>query len=197
MNKKQTTVLWLIGILCIFVFFMAFPRNFQGEEHDYAFNKMCAYATNLLMTVPAILIIGGLLIYLLKDKPKFDRETLPKVLVVDDEGSVLRILELLLEKMGYRALTALRAEAIMPILEKESVVFILLDIRLPGRSGLDILKEIKQRYPDLPVIMLTSLGYDDEAVAEARSLGAAGYVKKTASFRALKQTIGNVLLNVP
>ena len=62
MNKKQTIVLWLVGILCVIAFYGAFPRDFRGGGEDYAFNKLSAYATNLLTVVPAILIIGGVLL---------------------------------------------------------------------------------------------------------------------------------------
>jgi DNA-binding NarL/FixJ family response regulator len=54
--------------------------------------------------------------------------------------------------------------------------------------------QAKREHPDIPVIMLTALGCDDNAVKESIGLGASGYVSKTSGFRGLKEVIDNVML---
>jgi DNA-binding NtrC family response regulator len=142
--------------------------------------------------IPPIMLIGGISILILRNK-MINVGGFRKALALDDDIRILKLLEALLAKIGYRALTVTTRESALELLKKEQVDFVLLDICLPGDSGLDILKEIKQVYPHLPVIMLTTLGYDDKALKEALSRGASGYVSKTCSFQELKAVISRAL----
>ena len=68
------------------------------------------------------------------------------------------------------------------------LVVVLSDINMPNMDGLTLLREIKQRWPDLPVMMVTAYG-DDERRRQARERGAAEFITKPVDFEALKQQL--------
>jgi DNA-binding NarL/FixJ family response regulator len=68
-------------------------------------------------------------------------------------------------------------EELLPLLEKQCWSILVLDINMPGRSGLDALKDIKALYPDLAVLILSMYGEDQYGIRAIRA-GAAGYLKK-------------------
>lgn len=115
------------------------------------------------------------------------------VLIVDDNIEILKLLKKVLETKKWRVFTVPTGESALAVLAKEKIDLILLDIRLPGKSGLDILKEIKEKYPNTAVIMITGFGYNDELVNESVRLGAAGYVSKGMPMNELLEAINNVL----
>lgn len=121
-------------------------------------------------------------------------QTKRSMLVLDDEIGVLKFLKEVFEVRGWNVITTPIAASIWPLLEKEKVAVILLDIRLPDESGLDILKELKKRFSDIPVIIYTAFGYEDEKVNEAIKLGASGYVSKSVPITELIEVINNTLI---
>ena len=116
----------------------------------------------------------------------------PAILIVDDEIDILRLFKEVFEIRGWRVFSAPTGLAAMSILEKEKISVMLLDIKLPGASGIEILSQITSKYPTLPIIMVTALGYEDELVNKAFRLGASGYISKTAPIRELIEAIKNV-----
>ncbi|MBI2456494.1 MAG: response regulator, partial [candidate division NC10 bacterium] len=100
-----------------------------------------------------------------------------RILVVDDEESVRWALRKALERASYRVDLAADGPAGLQAAEDPGVDLALLDVRLPGRDGLDVLREIRKRRPDLPVIMMTAYGTLQVAV-EAMRLGAYDYIGK-------------------
>jgi len=101
-----------------------------------------------------------------------------RVLVVDDDRHILEMMKSVLSKEGYKVTTANSGEIALRTLESETPDTILLDIKMPGMDGFETLKAIKQKSPEIPVIMLTAFGYDDELVDKALKMGAAGYIAK-------------------
>src|ERR1700759_1582335 len=99
------------------------------------------------------------------------------ILVIDDEGGIRESLEVLLSLEGYSVTTAPDGEQGRRTLEMESFDLVLLDLALPGQSGLDLLPQIKERQPDTPVIMITAYGTVDNVV-EAIRAGAENFVQK-------------------
>jgi len=113
---------------------------------------------------------------------------MPRILVVDDEKEIRTLLSRFFTKKNYQVRTAVTAEEAIRILETESMDAVLLDIVLPGMSGLEALSRIRTRWPGLPVVMVS--GQDDEEVAkETLKAGAFDYVVKPLNFDYLERTI--------
>ena len=100
-----------------------------------------------------------------------------RILVVDDEIAIRESLDALLKLEGYTARMAADGEEGLRILDQESFDLVLLDLALPGQSGLELLPQIKERHPDLPVIMITAYGSVDNVVESIRS-GAENFIQK-------------------
>jgi len=101
-----------------------------------------------------------------------------KVLIVDDDKSVRDFLEKFLKQKGYLRVQSVKAgQEALDILEKEDIRLVLLDIKLPGMGGMEVLRKIKEIKKDTGVIMIT--GFPEEATAkEALKLGAYDYIIK-------------------
>jgi DNA-binding NtrC family response regulator len=115
------------------------------------------------------------------------------MMIVDDEVDVLKTFKEVFEPRGWTVFTAPTGSAALTIIEKEAISIVLLDIRLPDTSGIDLLKEIKKKRPDLPVVMVTALGYEDKLVEESIRCGASGYVSKAVSLTELVGAVDNAL----
>jgi two-component system nitrogen regulation response regulator GlnG len=100
-----------------------------------------------------------------------------RILVVDDEESVRWALRKALERADYQVGLAADGPSGLQMAEDPGVDLVLLDVRLPARDGLVVLREIRKRRPDLPVIMMTAYGTLQVAV-EAMKLGAYDYIGK-------------------
>ena len=116
------------------------------------------------------------------------------ILVVDDEIGILKILRDIFEPRGWKVVTAPTGEAAFLNMEKEKIDIILLDIRLPDCSGLEVLKQIKAKYPSIPVIIYTAYGYEDELVNNAIRQGASGYVSKSVPIKELVEVVNNTMV---
>ncbi len=103
--------------------------------------------------------------------------TLPKILLIDDEETNVRVLSMSLRADGYEVLTANSGEEGLDVFEKEAPPIVLTDIKMPGMSGLEVLKSIKARQPDTEVIIITGHGDIDSAI-EALHYGASDFISK-------------------
>ena len=99
-----------------------------------------------------------------------------RVLVVDDDKMNLRRTRLILEKY-YDILTAESGQEALDMIYDEEIDLILLDIEMPGMSGIETFQRMKERGLDIPVIYLTASGYEED-VMNAIRLGAVNYLKK-------------------
>ena len=102
------------------------------------------------------------------------------VLIVDDEKNIRRTLEMVLTGEGYRVTAVATAEEGLELLEREEIDLAILDVKLPGISGIDALKRIRERRqgePQLPVLMISAHATVKRAV-EAVQLGAADFFEK-------------------
>ena len=99
------------------------------------------------------------------------------ILVVDDEEVLQDVLGLLLRKHGYRPIAARSGEEALMILEKEPVDLVLLDLMLPGMSGMEVLRQVRQRDPDQVIIVITAFSSIEGAIAAMRE-GAFHYIPK-------------------
>ena len=100
-----------------------------------------------------------------------------KILVIDDEAGIRESLEVLLTLEGYRVEMAIDGEEGLAMLEQRSYDLVLLDLALPGQTGLELLPQIHERYPELPVVMITAYGTVDNVVEAVRA-GAENFVQK-------------------
>ncbi len=116
-----------------------------------------------------------------------------RVLLVDDHEVVRLGLRALLERYPHLQVVgeAATAEEAVAETERKRPDVVVMDVRLPGRSGVDACREIRARWPDTRVIMLTSYE-DDQALFEAIAAGASGYVLKQIGSEALAQAIETV-----
>ena len=112
-----------------------------------------------------------------------------KILVVDDDESVLKIIQLQLEFGGFSVFTEKSAHGMLLAVSQGDYSAILLDLGLPDMEGLEALKKLKSFKPDLPVITVTG-NHEEEKGRQAMKLGAWDYVTKPIDFKYLK----NVLL---
>ncbi len=100
-----------------------------------------------------------------------------KILIVDDEAFIRENLERVLGEDGYRTLSTDNGEDALALVGEEDFDLVLLDLNLGARSGLDVLRELKEIEPDLLVIIITGYGTVESAV-EALKMGAYDYIKK-------------------
>ncbi|HMD21483.1 MAG TPA: sigma-54 dependent transcriptional regulator [Alloacidobacterium sp.] len=100
-----------------------------------------------------------------------------RILIIDDEASIRESLETLLTLEGYNVETATEGESGLDQIDRASYDLVLLDLALPGKNGLEVLHLIRERHPDLPVIMITAFGTVDNVV-EAIRTGAQNFVQK-------------------
>jgi two-component system sensor histidine kinase/response regulator len=113
---------------------------------------------------------------------------LPQVLVIDDEMGPRESLRMLL-KPNYQVYTADNVEAGLRILREKKPDAVISDIRMPGTSGIDGLRKIREIDPNVAVIMLTGFGALETA-KEALRLGANDYISKPFDAREMREVIG-------
>lgn len=101
-----------------------------------------------------------------------------KILIVDDDLDVLELLKDLFSKKGYDVDCVTSGIEAIDFLDKTAVGAVLLDIKMPELDGIETLGRLKQKKLDIPVVMLTAYGYDDNFINKALELGAAGYISK-------------------
>jgi DNA-binding NtrC family response regulator len=108
----------------------------------------------------------------------------PVILLVDDEDTIRLFLEKTLRDEGYEALTAATGAEALEITRSELPDLVLLDLKLPDMSGLEVLKQIKQEVPEVCVIMLTAFG-DIETAVTAMKKDAFDFVSKPVNLEQL------------
>jgi DNA-binding NtrC family response regulator len=101
----------------------------------------------------------------------------PSVLVVDDDAAMREMIVSLLDEQGFRASGCDGVDEALETLREQPVDAVLSDIRMPGKTGIDLLGEIRELRPEVPVVLMTAFGSIDSAV-EAMRAGAFDYVTK-------------------
>lgn len=116
------------------------------------------------------------------------------ILVVDDEPLVREMLARRLNKQGFNVLTAATANEALSLLNNNEVGIVLLDISMPGKSGIELLPEIKQKWPDTMVIMVTAVS-DIKVAIEAMKKGAYDYIIKPVEYDEMLLSIKRAIEN--
>lgn len=104
-----------------------------------------------------------------------------RILVVDDDESLRRVMQMQLEEAGYEVLVAAQGVNGLNLIEDITPDLVITDLRMPGISGLDLLRKLREAYPETTVIMITAFGTVSTAV-EAMKAGAYDYITKPVDY---------------
>ncbi len=116
----------------------------------------------------------------------------PKILVIDDDASLRRVLEYNLQEAGYAVAVASSGEEGLSLFDEVSPALVITDMKMPGMDGMQVLKAVKERSPETLVIMITAFGTVDIAV-EAMKAGAYDYITKPFNRDELRLTVAKAL----
>ena len=114
-------------------------------------------------------------------------EPTPHILVVDDDELACEQLKAVYNHSRYRVTVAHSAEEALPQLAESDIDLSVIDIRLPGMSGVDLVKHVRVQYPDVPVIVITGQG-DLKTAIDVLKLGASDYFVKPFALTALQES---------
>jgi two-component system, response regulator, stage 0 sporulation protein F len=115
-----------------------------------------------------------------------------KVLIVDDQYGIRVLLQEVLDKEGYTIFQAPNGQTALEIVRKEKPDLVLLDMKIPGMDGLEILRHIRSIEPDTKVIMMTAYGELD-LIKEASTLGALTHFTKPFDIDELRDCVNHYL----
>ncbi len=116
----------------------------------------------------------------------------PSILLVDDEENLRRTLAMILERQGYRIETAATVKEARQRFEASAYDLTFLDLKLPDANGLTLLPELRSRFPDMPVIVLTAHDKLDAAIEAVRQ-GARDYLLKPIDPTLIIQRVKDIL----
>ena len=115
------------------------------------------------------------------------------ILIVDDDESVADLLSADLgEKEGYRCSAVTPGERALERLSTDKIDVMLLDLRLPGISGMDVLGEVKSTHPGTTVIVISAV-WDVQTAVEAMKIGASDYITKPFDLKTVENSVEAVL----
>ncbi|HWC01528.1 MAG TPA: response regulator transcription factor [Methylomirabilota bacterium] len=117
---------------------------------------------------------------------------MPRILIVDDEPAMVRGLDDNLRFEGYQTLVAANGREGLDLAFREGPDLVLLDVAMPGMSGWDVLRALRSKGVDIPVVMLTARGEEADRVL-GLELGADDYITKPFSLRELLARVRAVL----
>jgi two-component system NtrC family response regulator len=100
-----------------------------------------------------------------------------RILIVDDDSAMRQMLQALFQDEGWDAATAESVDSAVALLCEAEYGAVLSDIRMGGRSGLELVAELHRLWPDTPIVLMTAFGSADTE-SEARRAGASGYLSK-------------------
>jgi len=115
-----------------------------------------------------------------------------RVLIVDDEKNIRFTLPLALEPLGVETDTASDGEEALTKLGEKEFDLILLDLKMPGIDGIEVLRRVRKIRPDIPVILITAYGTIEDSV-EAMKIGALDFISKPFSPERIRDLVSRVL----
>ena len=118
-----------------------------------------------------------------------------KILIVDDEVEICEFLEEFFVDRDYEVVTASSGEEALAKIIVEQPDVLLLDVKMPGIDGIEVLKNVKRMYPALKVIMVTAVETADK-IKEALALGADNYITKPLSLEYLERDVEAKLVKI-
>jgi len=115
-----------------------------------------------------------------------------KILVIDDEETILQSVTDILEDEGFKVQTSLNGETALRLMEEGLPDLVLVDIWMPGMDGLEFLRQMKANWPFIPAVIMSGHGTIETAVKATR-LGAYDFMEKPLSYEHLLLTVQNAL----
>jgi DNA-binding NtrC family response regulator len=115
-----------------------------------------------------------------------------RILVVDDDESLRRVMQVQLEDLGYDVATAANGDAALVSLQSSPRELVITDLKMPGMSGIDLLRKVRASFPETIVVVVTAFGTVETAV-EAMKQGAYDYITKPVHPDALELSVGKAL----
>ncbi|MGA7306075.1 MAG: sigma-54 dependent transcriptional regulator [Rhodothermales bacterium] len=116
----------------------------------------------------------------------------PRILVVDDEPSIRRTLREILEYEKYDVEESIDGDQVFDAVKAQRFDLVLLDVKMPKRDGMEVLRVLRNDYPQLPVVMISGHGTIETAV-EATRIGAFDFIEKPPDLNRLLVTVRNAL----
>ncbi len=116
----------------------------------------------------------------------------PGILIVDDEKNIRLTVTRALEPLGYEISSAVNGEEALQKLKEQAFGLILLDLRMPGMDGMEVLRQVVKLRPDIRVIILSAHGTIENAV-EAIKLGAVDFIQKPFAPQELRDIVTQVI----
>lgn len=115
-----------------------------------------------------------------------------QILVVDDEGLVLDSCKMVLEPEGFEVLLVTSADKALKVIKDKKPTLLLVDIKMPEHDGWYLMQQVKEKWPDIPVIVMT--GYPTtETIAESEELGASRFIAKPFTPDELLEAVRQVI----
>ncbi len=115
-----------------------------------------------------------------------------RILVVDDEESIREFLEIMLKKEGYEITLAEDGQKAKDLLAKKTFDMIISDLQMPNVTGIELLRHVKETYPEIVFMLITAFGTTETAV-EAMKMGAYDYLTKPFKIDEVRLNIHNAL----
>lgn len=114
------------------------------------------------------------------------------VLIVDDDDEMRTLVRRTLEFDGFHVTERDRGSKVMEALRGAHVDLLILDNRMPGPNGLDLLPALRREFPDVPVLLITAFG-GRQVAASALRLGAASYLEKPFRLGQLREAVAGLI----
>lgn len=115
-----------------------------------------------------------------------------KILIVDDQPGIRLLLNELFKKEKYMPHLAANGIEALKIFDEEPIDCVLLDMKIPGMNGIEILEQLKAKNAHIPVIMMTAYG-EQELIDEAMQLGASHYFTKPFNIFEVLNEVNSIL----
>ena len=110
------------------------------------------------------------------------------ILIVDDEKNYLLVLKELLGEEGYEVVTAQSASEALDIFQEMELDLVITDMRMPGKSGMELLQKMRFDFPGIPVIVATGVA-DTNVAAECAQLGVVDFIIKPFDLQAVTASV--------
>ncbi|EMR07869.1 Sporulation initiation phosphotransferase F [Bhargavaea cecembensis DSE10] len=115
-----------------------------------------------------------------------------RILIVDDQNGIRLLLEEVFKRDGFKTSVAKNGYEAIERFKDTPPDCVLLDMKMPGMDGIEVLREFKSQRPDIPVFMMTAYG-EQEQIDAAKALGAEKYFTKPFDIHELRSEIGGIL----